>query len=65
MLTIVFLLAAGISLWRSTGWWWLAAGSIFMFIAAGAGMSEAFYIGSLGEVVLGIGNALTARKFLS
>lgn len=65
MLTILFLIVAGISLWRKTGWWWLAAGSIFMFIAAGAGMGDMFYIGNLGEVVLGIGNVLTARKFLS
>lgn len=65
MLTIVFLIVASISLWRKTGWWWLAAGSIFMFIAAGAGMGDMFYIGNLGEVVLGIGNVLTARKFLS
>jgi len=65
MLTIVFLIVAGISLWRKTSWWWLAAGSIFMFIAAGAGMGDMFYIGNLGEVVLGIGNVLTARKFLS
>ena len=65
MLTIVFLIVAGISLWRKTGWWWLAAGAIFMFIAAGAGMGDLFYIGHLGEVVLGIGNVLTARKFLS
>lgn len=65
MLTIVFLIVAGISLWRKTGWWWLAAGAIFMFIAAGAGMGDMFYIGNLGEVVLGIGNVLTARKFLS
>lgn len=65
MLTIVFLIVAGISLWRKTGWWWLAAGSIFMFIAAGAGMGDMFYIGNLGEVVLGLGNVLTARKFLS
>lgn len=65
MLTIVFLIVAGISLWRKTGWWWLAAGAIFMFIAAGAGMGNMFYIGSLGEVVLGIANVLTARKFLS
>lgn len=65
MLTIIFLIVAGISLWRKTGWWWLAAGSIFMFIAAGAGMGDMFYIGNLGEVVLGIGNVLTARKFLS
>ena len=65
MLTIVFLIVAGISLWRKTGWWWLAAGAIFMFIAAGAGMGDLFYIGHLGEVVLAIGNVLTARKFLS
>lgn len=65
MLTIIFLIVAGISLWRKTGWWWLAAGAIFMFIAAGAGMGDMFYIGNLGEVVLGIGNVLTARKFLS
>ena len=65
MLTIVFLIVAGISLWRKTGWWWLAAGAVFMFIAAGAGMGDMFYIGNLGEVVLGIGNVLTARKFLS
>jgi uncharacterized membrane protein len=65
MLTIVFLIVAGISLWRNTGWWWLAAGAIFMFIAAGMGMGDMFYIGNLGEVVLGIGNVLTARKFLS
>src|SRR5690606_7360274 len=65
MLTIVFLIVAGISLWRKTGWWWLAAGAIFMFIAAGAGMGDMFYIGNIGEVVLGLGNVLTARKFLS
>ncbi|GAB4403226.1 MAG: hypothetical protein OHK003_31020 [Anaerolineales bacterium] len=65
MLTIVFLIIAGISLWRKTGWWWLAAGAIFMFIAAGVGMGDMFYIGNLGEVVLGVGNVLTARKFLS
>ncbi|MBN8656686.1 MAG: hypothetical protein J0M11_13200 [Anaerolineae bacterium] len=65
MLTIVFLIVAGISLWRNTGWWWLAACAIFMFIAAGAGMGDMFYIGNLGEVVLGLGNVLTAKKFLS
>lgn len=65
VLSIIFLLVAGITLWRKTGWWWLAAGAIFMFIAAGAGMGDMFYIGNLGEVVLGLGNVLTARKFLS
>lgn len=65
VLSIIFLLVAGITLWRKTGWWWLAAGAIFMFIAAGAGMGDMFYIGNLGEVVLGLGNVLTTRKFLS
>jgi hypothetical protein len=65
ILTIIFLIVAGVALWRMTGWWWLAAGSIFMFIAAGMGMGDTFYIGNLGEVVLGLGNVLTARKFLS
>lgn len=65
MLTIVFLIVAGISLWRNTGWWWLAAGAIFMFVAAGAGMGDMFYIGNLGEVVLGFTNLITAKKFLS
>ena len=60
-----FLIVAGISLWRNTGWWWLAAGAIFMFIAAGAGMGDMFYIGNLGEVALGFANLYTAKKFLS
>jgi hypothetical protein len=65
ILTIIFLIVAGISLWRNTGWKWLAIGGILMFIGAGAGMGDMFYIGNLGEVVLGLANVLTARKFLS
>lgn len=65
ILTIIFLIVAGVSLWRTTGWWRLAAGALFMFLAAGMGMGDTFYIGNLGEVALGIGNVLTARKFLS
>lgn len=65
MLTILFLIVAGISLWRSTGWWWLAAGALFMLIAAGVGMGDLFYVGNLGEIVLGVGNIFTARKYLS
>ncbi len=65
ILTIIFLIVAGISLWRNTGWKWLAIGGILMFIAAGAGMGELFYIGNLGEVILGFANVATARKFLS
>ena len=65
ILTIIFLIVAGISLWRNTGWMWLASGGILMFIAAGAGMGDMFYIGNLGEVILGFTNVYTARKFLS
>jgi len=65
VLSIIFLLVAGISLWRKTGWQWLTWGAVVMFIAAGMGMGDMFYIGNLGEVVLGLGNVLTARKFLS
>lgn len=65
ILTIIFLITAGISLWRSTGWKWLAIGSIFMFIAAGMGMGGLFYISNLGEVILSFANVYTAKKFLS
>jgi hypothetical protein len=65
ILTIIFLIVAGISLWRNTGWKWLAIGAILMFIAAGAGMGDMFYIGNLGEVILGFANVYTAKKFLS
>ncbi len=65
ILTILFLIVAGISLWRNTGWMWLSIGAILMFIAAGAGMGELFYIGNLGEVILGFANVATAKKFLS
>ncbi len=63
ILTILFLIVAGVSLWRNTGWMWLAIGAILMFVAAGAGMGDMFYIGNLGEVVLGFANLSTARKF--
>lgn len=65
ILTIIFLIVAGISLWRNTGWMWLAIGAVVMFIAAGAGMGDMFYIGNLGEVILGFANLYTAKKFLS
>ena len=65
VLSIIFLIVAGISLWRKTGWQWLTWGAVVMFIAAGMGMGDMFYIGNLGEVALGFANLLTARKFLS
>jgi len=65
ILTIIFLIVAGISLWRNSGWKWLAIGAIVMFIAAGAGIGDMFYIGNIGEVILGFTNAAAAKKFLS
>jgi hypothetical protein len=65
ILTIIFLMIAGISIWRNTGWKWLAIGGIVMFIAAGAGIGDMFYAGNLGEVILGFVNAATAKKFFS
>jgi hypothetical protein len=61
ILTIIFLIVAGISLWRNTGWMWLAIGAAVMFIAAGAGMGELFYVGNLGEVILGFANVYTVK----
>ncbi len=63
MLTILLLVFWGVILWRKSGWWWLAAGALLMFIAAGLGMGDAFYLGNLGEVMLGLASVLTARKF--
>ena len=65
ILTIIFLIVAGISLWRNTGWAWLAFGAITMFIAASVGMGDLFYIGNLGEVILGFANVVTAKKYLT
>jgi len=65
ILTIIFLIVAGISLWRNTGWMWLAIGAVIMFIAAGAGMGDQFFIGNIGEVILGAANVATAKKYLS
>lgn len=60
LVTIILLIVWGVILWRKTGWSLLAAGGVLMFIAAGTGT---FYIGNLGEAVLGLANVLTARKF--
>lgn len=65
MFTIIFLIGAGIALWRQTGWQWLAAGSIAMFVLAGAGVGDLFYVGNVGEVVFSLANVWTARRFLA
>lgn len=65
ILTIIFLIVAGISLWRNTGWKWFAFGALFMFIAAAMGMGDMVFISNLGEVGLGVANVITAKKILS
>lgn len=65
LVTILFLLAAGIVLWRRTGWKWLALGSLVMFVAAGAAMGALFFLGGIGEAVLGFANVATAGRFLA
>ncbi len=65
LLAIIFLIVAGISLWRHTGWKWLAMGSILMFIFAGAGVGDRFYIGNVGEIIFSVANVWTARQFLT
>lgn len=65
LVTMLFLLVAGAMLWRRAGWPWLLLGSLVMFVAAGAAMGNLFFLGSVGEVVLGFANVATARRFLA
>jgi hypothetical protein len=65
ILTILMLIALGISIWRKSGWKWLALGAIFMFIAAAAGTGDRLFIGNLGETVLGVSSVFSAKKFFS
>ncbi|MDW8319649.1 MAG: hypothetical protein RMN53_17625 [Anaerolineae bacterium] len=64
LVTMVFLLVGGVALWRRAGWPWLLLGSLVMFVAAGAAMGNLFFLGSVGEAVLGFANVATARRFL-
>lgn len=62
IVTIILLIAMGISMIRKTRWLWLLAGSIIMFVISAAAGSINM-IANLGEAVL-IGSALaTARHF--
>ncbi len=65
ILTIIFLIVAGISLWRNTGWAWLAFGAITMFIAASAVWVICSISAIIGEVILGFANVVTAKKYLT
>lgn len=61
--TIIAMSVMAVLLWRSTGWKWLALGSIFMFIAAAVGMGDLIFISNLGEVALGLSCVVSANQF--
>ena len=65
IVSIIFLIGYGVSLWRNRAWPWLAVGAMLMFAAAGLGLGERFYIANIGELLLSLGNVYTARKFLT
>ncbi len=65
LLTIIFLIVAGISLWRHTGWKWLAVGASLMFVFAGASVGDRFYIGNIGEIIFSATNVWTAQMFFA
>lgn len=65
LVTIFFFIVAGISLWRHSGWPWLAVGSITMLILGGIGVGNLFYIGNAGEIIFMATNLCAARRFLS
>lgn len=51
ILTIMVLMGIGLLVWRKTKWPWLFAGSLVMFVAAGAG-ARVVALANLGEVAL-------------
>ncbi len=61
--TILVLIGLGASLWRKTGWLWLALGALAMFVAAGVGTGERLFLANLGEVILGISLLVTGLRF--
>ena len=51
MTTILILIAIGALMLTGSGWPWLLAGSIAMFAAAAAAVTD-FWIGNVGELAL-------------
>lgn len=51
LVTIMFTLAVGVLVWARTRWPWLAAGSLLMLLAAGAG-ARLVTLANYGEIVL-------------
>ncbi|MCO5197121.1 MAG: hypothetical protein M9941_05140 [Anaerolineae bacterium] len=62
IVTVIMLIACGIGIARKTGWYWLLAASIFMFVASAAGATIGL-ITNLGELVFALGLVATARHF--
>lgn len=56
-------LSAGIVVWRSTGFVWLAVTAAVMVTVSGAAV-QVPVLGNAGEVVLNVGLLLTVRRFL-
>jgi len=65
IITNVFVLAVGIALWIQRRWAWLAVGSGFMFIAAGAFATSKYSlpIANLGEIAITLGFIVTCAHF--
>jgi hypothetical protein len=51
IVTILVVIGIGVVVWRRSGWPWLFAGSLAMFIAAAAG-AKLFWLQNLGELIL-------------
>ncbi|MFF5727871.1 hypothetical protein [[Kitasatospora] papulosa] len=63
IVTGLVVLSAGIVLWRSTGFVWLAVTAAVMVAVSGAAV-QVPVLGNAGEVVLNVGLLLTVRRFL-
>ncbi|MFJ3702983.1 MULTISPECIES: hypothetical protein [Streptomyces] len=63
IITGLVVLSAGIVLWRSTGFAWLAVTAAVMVVVSGAAV-QVPVLGNAGEVVLDIGLLLTVRRLL-
>jgi len=63
--TNLFLIIWAVYLWRKTGWYWLFAGALFIFIinAASVAFSYGFILGNFAEVVFLAALLYTERHF--
>ncbi|NTU71457.1 MAG: hypothetical protein HGB10_06525 [Coriobacteriia bacterium] len=55
LVMVVVVIVAGVIIWRRTGWSWLLAGGVVMFVAAAVPISVAgFFVSNAGEVALSL-----------